>query len=627
MSEQGAETRPAPAGGQAGTAAEPFHLALPGGGRAYIDRPLPFLVIHRSDGRPHSLAARIAAISPSSLTWAAGEDDAAALDCIRRITVERARGGPAPLLAGLHDIHRDPSLAEDSARLEAFRFVIGASADAASQSAARVLAEALSGLCIDLREPRIERLPAPSGDALPDPAPGDDAVGPRLSLGLPRIHLVPGGDGRIYPQVFHELETRVFDALLRAFAAYQAEATGGPAPQHRSLGRSRYIEAAVIADRELARISRSFDFLLAVSPINTVDQFERCGHDESPDPVFRYRPLTVDPGMAKRALHAIDLRAVEDPVLEALFRGKQQELDLQLTMLQCRNTPPFRHASVMLYGGVDAGLLEDARAILSRVADAPTADACEVDATEVRDAARAMIARYRHKVPAFEADACLRDDLAPGLMVSGNQVLVSTATRMRRARLDALLQHEIGVHVLTCINGGQQGLGIFGAGLAGYEGLQEGLGVFAEYLAGGLTAARLRLLAARVLVVEAMLAGAGFGDCHRLLRREHGFAARTSFNIVARVFRSGGLAKDAIYLRGLRQVFAHVARGRSLEPFWLGKIDEAHVPMVDELQARGILRPPAATPEFLGRPEARARLARIRGGGTFLDHLQDHTPC
>lgn len=626
MAEQGRASRRREDAAEDGAASGPFHRGLPDGGRVYIDRPQPFLVIHRSDGTPHSLAQRIAAISPASMTWSAGEADAAALECIDAIQARQPDDGPPLLLAGLHDIRQDDSLDEDSARLEEFRFVIGASPDAATRAAARELAAALSTLCIDLREPRIDTLDAPSGAALPDPRPGDGPDSPRLSLGLPRIHLVPGEDGRIYPQVFHELESRVFDALLRAFAAYLAAATGTPAPQHRSLGRSSYIEAAVVADRELARISRSFDFLLGVSPINTVEQLER--YDGSGEPQFRYRPLTVDPGLAKRALHAIDLRAVEDPVLETLFLGKQLELDLQLTMLRCRNTPAFRHASVMLYGAVEPELLEDARAILDAVHEDDAADDdAWVGAAAVRDAAQAMIARYRHKAQAFKADVFLREDIAPGLMVSGSSVLVSTATRMRRARVDALLQHEIGVHVLTCINGAQQGLGIFGAGLAGYEGMQEGLGVFAEYLAGGLTPERLRLLAARVLVVDAMLAGAGFEDCHRLLRGGHGFAHDTAFNIVARIFRSGGLAKDAIYLRGLRQVFAHVAAGRSLDPFWLGKIDESHVPMVDELQARGILRGPAALPEFLSSPGARARLERIRRGGAFLDHLQERMPC
>lgn len=605
----------------------PRHHVLPDGGRVYVDRPLPFLVAHRSDDTAHSLARRVAAISPASILWSAGDGDAGVADCVRSVVARQLEDCPRLLVVGLHDLAGDDSLDEDSARLEPFRFTIGCSRDPAAQAAAGELAAALAGLCIDLREPRIERLDDADSRALPAGLPDDAARLSRLTLGLPRIHLVPGGHGGIYPQVFHELETRVFDALLRAAATFVAAGSGRPAPQHRSLGRSRYIEAAVVADRELARISRSFDFLLGVSPIDTVEQFERCRGQAAPEPRFRYRPLTVDPALAKRALHAIDLRAVEDPVLETLFQQKRQELDLQLTLLQCRNTPAFRHGSVMLYGAVEPALLADAHGILARVAEPPAGDPEMVGAHEVGDAAQRMIARYRHKVPVFKADVCLREDLAPGLMVSGNSVLVSTATRMRRARLDALLQHEVGVHVLTCINGGQQGLGIFGAGLAGYEGVQEGLGVFAEYLVGGLTPARLRLLAARVLVVDAMLAGAAFGECQRLLVGEHGFAARTAFTIIARVFRSGGLAKDAIYLRGLRQVFAFVAAGRELDPFWLGKIAEAHVPMVEELQARGILRAPAATPEFLTRPEARARIARIRAGGAFLDHLQDPAPC
>lgn len=605
----------------------PRHETLPAGARVYVDRPLPFLVAHRSDDTEHSLARRVAAISPASILWPEHRAEAEVSACVRSVAVRQLEHCPRLLLIGLHDLPRDPSLGEDSARLEPFRFTIACSRDPAARAAAGELAADLAGLCIDLRAPRIEHPDDDAADALPAGLAGADARISWLTLGLPRIHLVPGGDGGIYPQVFHELETRVFDALLRAAAAFVAAASGGPAPQHRSLGRSRYIEAAVVADRELARISRSFDFLLGVSPINTVEQFERCRGQRAPKPRFRYRPLTIDPVRAKRALHAIDLRAVEDPVLETLFQQKRQELDLQLTLLQCRNTPPFRHGSVMLYGAVEAGLLEDARSILARVAEAPGGNAEMVDAHAVRDAAQQMIARYRHKVPAFKAEACLREDLAPGLMVSGSSMLVSSATRMRRARLDALLQHEVGVHVLTCINGGQQGLGIFGAGLAGYEGVQEGLGVFAEYLVGGLTPARLRLLAARVVVVDAMLDGAAFGDCHRMLVEEHGFAARTAFNIVARIFRSGGLAKDAIYLRGLRQVFAFVASGRDLDPFWLGKIAEAHVPMVEELQARGILRAPAAIPEFLIRPEARTRIARIRAGGALLDHLQDPAPC
>ena len=182
------------------------------------------------------------------------------------------------------------------------------------------------------------------------------------------------------------------------------------------------------------------------------------------------------------------------------------------------------------------------------------------------------------------------------------------------------------MHVLTCINGRAQGLGIFGDGLAGYEGIQEGLGVFAEFAVDGLTDARLRLLAARVVAVDAMLQGATFTECHRLLADEHGFSHRGAFNIAARVYRSGGLAKDAIYLRGLRAVFDFLATGRDLDPFWFGKIAAHHVPVVDELLARGMLRAPAARPEFLSRPSAQRHVARIREGCSFIDLIRGN-PC
>jgi uncharacterized protein (TIGR02421 family) len=614
-----------------------YRKELADGVRVHIDRPLPFLVLNRDPGSAISLARRVATITASNVVWPADPGaDAAAASAIADVLVVLRRDFPSFLLASIHDLAADASLGGESARLEPFRFVLGASQDAPAQAAARQLQAALSKICIDLREPVIEwtdHAPVDSGAH----AQLEDIEGiSRVSLGLPQIHRVPGGK-RIYPQIFHELETRVLDALLQAFAAFvdattpRGDDTQERARPHRSLGRSRYIEAAVEVDRELGRISRSFDFLLGVSPINSMQAYEQYeAGKRANEPQFRYRPLSVNPDLAKRDLYAIDLRAVEDPVIETLFREKQQDLDQQLMMLQRRNTPGFRYVSLLQYGGVEQPLLEQARAILAHVGpeEACRAPAGTVDCEGIRQAAETMIARYRHKVPEFKsAVVCLREDIPPGLMVSGESLLVATTTRMTRARLDALLQHEVGVHLLTCINGNQQGLGIFGTGLAGYEGVQEGLGVFAEFVSGGLTVARLRLLAARVLVVDAMLGGAGFIDCHRLLHGDHGFTSLRAFNIVARIFRSGGLTKDAIYLRGFNQVFAFVASGRVLDPFWFGKIAEQHVPVVEELHARGILRLPVATPEFLARPEARRTIAAIRDGTSFIDLFRNPQPC
>ena len=617
-----------------------YRRKLPAGGRVHVDRPLPFLLLARHPDAPFSLARRVASISAASLVWPENGGEQADSDAgaeLGRLLDHLQGDYPKFLVIVVHDLPRDAGLREESPALEAFEFLVGSSEDAVAMKVARTLEKAPSEVKLDLRSPTFKAqeraLLSPAVDAA---IRGREGVSV-LCLGIPQIHRIPGDRRRVYPQVYHHIESAIYDALLQAAAHFvelsasstdRHERANGPL-HYRSLGRRRFVEAARRADQALARISASFDFLLGVSPINSLqayDQFE-AGRFRSP-PEFQYRPLPISPDVAKRRLYAIDLRAVEDPVLEQVFGEKRMELDQQLTMLQRRNTSAFRYISLLQYGAVEPELLALANTVLG--AFPPGSQTCgeRLDAHAVQAEAERIFARYAQRAPAFAAaETCLRADTGPGLMVSGPSLLISTATSVPRDRVDALLQHEISVHVLTFINGSQQGLGIFGAGLAGYEGLQEGLGVFAEFLVGGLTVARLRLLAARVLVVEAMLGGADFIQCHRLLQGEHGFSSRSAFTIVARIFRSGGLTKDAIYLRGFQQVLRRVADGHSLDALWYGKIAEHHVPVVEELLARGMMRPPVAIPEFLERPCAQARLTHLRQGHSFIDVLKDPPPC
>ena len=242
-----------------------------------------------------------------------------------------------------------------------------------------------------------------------------------------------------------------------------------------------------------------------------------------------------------------------------------------------------------------------------------------LEAEALATASREMIAAYAARHAGFAASVTIRDELPPGMMVSGSRLLIGHGTRLPRHRLHALLSHEIGVHLLTCLNGEAQGLRLFRSGLAGYEGTQEGLAVFAEHLVGGLTRARLRLIGARVVGCAAMLDGAGFVEVYRLLGREHGVDDDTAFSLTLRLFRAGGLAKDAIYLRGLLEILEHLGRGHALEPFWCGKIAAHHLPVMDELRARGLLAPPVHLPLFTEQPDAPSRLAAARDGLAPLD--------
>jgi hypothetical protein len=133
---------------------------------------------------------------------------------------------------------------------------------------------------------------------------------------------------------------------------------------------------------------------------------------------------------------------------------------------------------------------------------------------------------------------------------------------------------------------------------------------------------RLRLLAGRVLAVQRVIDGAPFIDTWRELTDAQGFVPATAFTLCARVYRSGGFTKDAIYLRGLVRLLRYFAEGGALEPLLVGKIAFEHVSMMEELRWRGVLNPPRLMPHYLTGPSVEAKLARLRDGLTVPDLLE-----
>ena len=580
-------------------------------GRVHLDRHLPFLVLHRGTGDPDSLARRIALDSPAYLVWDEA-DDHAALQALDGLVEHLAADKGRLLVITLADAPYQ-SEKKDSATLAPFLARVDRQGGDGADRAAEKLADAVGKIRLDLRRCKVDS----QGFATPlpprfDALLADCADVDRLRLMVPQVHR--RADGGTYPGISHDLAVAFGDALLRAACAFLDDGSGRAPAHYRALGRSAYLAAALKADRKLAAVASSFDFLLSISPIDTAKACEKFLDEkcEKP-PEFHYRPLTVDPDLAKRALYAIDLGHLEDPLIERLLTEKRREVDAQLTMLATRNTPAFRPASMFLYGAVDSALLSAGLSILASTAKDPARGGM-ADAHDVAEAARALVETYAAQDEAFAPAIELRDDVA-GLMVSGPKLMIGSGTLVPENRVQPLLAHEVSVHLLTWFNGAEQGLGLFSTGLAGYEGVQEGLGVFAEWMSGGLTRTRLRLLAARVVAVDAMLRGASFIDCYRLLTHDHGFRPRSAFGICARVYRSGGLAKDAIYLQGFHAVIGLVASGASLDPFWMGKIAVQHSDAVEELLQRGLAHAPRFIPDFMRNEQGAARIAALRADG------------
>ena len=603
-------------------ARKPVRREFENGGRLHIDRPLPFLCVHLTEARNDLAAREVTSANASYLITRDLNSAALMIEALGAAMVERFG---AFLVLDIGELKRDRFLSEDAPYLPPFEIVLSATDQPAARAALAAFAAAIEIEEPKSRSPRLERRRSAE-----DPNAGLSKLVnryPCLTLRFAPVYRVPESED-IYPDLLQRMVANIFDAGLQAIAAF-LKATGVMRlPTHRALGRQAFIDAVRRADRSIDDVAASFDFLLEVTPINADAawrEFEASRFERTPQ--LLYRPLTLQTDAEKRKLFSIDFDHFEDPALFELYREKQQELDLQLSMLSARESPRFVEISRALYRSVEPALLYAARDILARTETAGRGRGnhdvldTNADCYFLESAARSMIAAYRKEYRGFEARVELRDDLPPGLMVVNDRLLISRSTSMTRRRIEALLSHEIGVHLLTYFNGSAQGLRLFRSGLAGYEGMQEGLAVFAEYLVGGITVARLRLIAARVVGCAAMLDGASFEETFRLMVREHAFSEAVAFNLTLRLYRGGGLTKDAIYLRGLFEVLDHLRNGRSLHPFWMGKIAASHFDVIQELNMRGLLKAPEVEPAFLSHPHAAQRLEKARLGLSPLEML------
>ena len=430
--------------------------------------------------------------------------------------------------------------------------------------------------------------------------------------------------GELYPYVLRRIARQFSLAASRALFNYTRNHTSHRPPHYHSLGRRAIVKSVWEADRVLAGISDSMDILLNVTPVNAESSFREFQKTRFEiKPQLHYRPLPVDPISLKIELYKAPVTRIEDPALAQLFREQLEDMDRQIDMLRDRNTPRFLYSSIQVYGEVDEDLLKLAEGILQYLPSrGRNSTETSVDATSFAALARAEIEKYRKVHPGLKSTVQVRNDIV-GLLVSRGNLLVSSTTKLSPGRVKALLNHEIGTHVLTYANGRAQPFQQLYSGLAGYEALQEGVAVLSEYLVGELRASRMRLLAARVVAVRNMLDGMDFvHNFHELTSKYH-FTQRTAYSIILRTYRGGGLTKDAVYLRGLRDIFEYLQKGGSLESLYIGKVSLSHLPVIRELRWRKVLKPPPLLPLFLAENEPRERLANIQNGLALLDIVKN----
>ncbi len=591
--------------------------ALPEWGRVHVDRRLPFIVVYRRPDNRVDIGTERIVTGVASYVLASGspsrrEELRSLLRAVAEVMRERfgafliievwSEGGGVPERPRYRLVRRTNDAVEDTAE-----------EIAAALAESRILGQPPQV------ESAVARKVAPDDMRMLFDGRELKAMGAEL-LGIAVNPVWRTEDDDVFPLLLRQVGRRFTTALDRgAYNFTLGHTTARPGHYH-VLGRRAVLKAVWETDQELAAIGESFDPLLLVTPVNGEQawvEFRRSRFQKPPR--FRYRPLPVDPARLKHRLWNVRTDRVEDPTLMNLFRDTQRHIDRQLSLLNDRSRPDFLMTSLQLYGSVEPGLLALAERILREFpARQRKGSGARIGAAEFAALASAEIEGYREEAPGFGHMPEVRDDIYAGLMVSSGRVLIGREASIPSARADALIQHEIGTHVVTHHNGREQRFHLLAVGLPGYDELQEGLAVLAEYLVGGLNAERMRVLAARVIVVHALVDGAGFVEAFRLLT-DRGFTQRAAFTITTRVYRGGGLTKDAMYLRGLVEILDYMAEGLDFDRLFLGKYGIKHIPVVDELLMRQVLSLPHVLPRYLERPDARERLEALRGGMNVID--------
>ncbi|WGF92016.1 flavohemoglobin expression-modulating QEGLA motif protein [Aequorivita marisscotiae] len=580
--------------------------SLPHGGFLFLEHDVPFLLIYRK--RPDDKATlRLARTGASYLII--GEDNFDYFsEFIRQLTAKMsARFGSFFLM----EIYSGPTNSTE--------FVIRGPSHKLPVSL-EVLRKALEniegttyGVKLNATIEQTKQRQQKSEDALMSISEIKDCGGTLIGLEIPPVYRAKNGE--VYPLYFRQFQESVAVAIHQSVFEFLRVQTSSNLASYYALGKREIHKEVFKMDRELTAIENSYQFLLLVAPVNIQSIRSKFFESNFKDvEEYHYRLLPIDPDILKRRLYNLAIDQIDDPALSYLFQEKREELDQQLTMLKERGSKNFFYSSVRLYKGLEKTLSAEAELILQHIPEDISEENKEIlDATAFAKMAKTEFEFFKQQDPNYQCKVHIRKDVNV-MMVSNGELYLPADYTLTKKEAQALIQHEIGTHALTHYNGLQQSLSQLSVGFADYDPLQEGIAVLSEYLIGGLSANRLRMLAGRVVAGAALMDNAEFKEVFHLLYTTHNFSKERAFNITSRMFQGGGFLKDIIYLKGLVQLREYLINGGNLEFLLAGKFALKHVPMITDLTARGLLKPPKLKPRYLQNKDFKERINKLKQG-------------
>ncbi len=374
---------------------------------------------------------------------------------------------------------------------------------------------------------------------------------------------------------------------------------------------SSKIEPAVLKiDKALYRLCKGIETLNYINPKNLIGEKKRFySRKYNYNPVFTYHPLNINPSEFREKLYRLRVDRITDISIQKLYRDVIDTYSTKIDLLSNVGSEKFLYNSLLYYGEPDMDDIKAAHFILF---------AREFDPFEKplipSDKARALFLAAV-KDYGIKCSVEVSNKIIASAMVNNARktILINKSELFNRIQVNSLINHELGVHMLTTANSELQKLKIFRLGLPGNTYSQEGLAVLSEYLSGNLSLTRLKTLALRVITVRMMVKNYDFSRTFKILRQDFNLGREEAFKITARSYRGGGFTKDFCYLRGLRDALKFYKK-ENLYSLFIGKTSFKYINVINEMMERKMVSKPKFLPLFL-------QAGQKYQGNKILDYL------
>jgi len=326
-------------------------------------------------------------------------------------------------------------------------------------------------------------------------------------------------------------------------------------------------------DAKIHELVKKIELLNYVNPNNIEEQkqlFFKSKYLE--DPKFTYPKRDFDKFSLHKKFFALKIDNIEDERLRDFY---EDIIYFYSGIIQCIETigkgKRFYYNSLRSFGTPTEDEVENAKFILHFDSEDQDSEIFQpkFTATESHQFFRDYSEKYD-----FSYNIKNSSTMSAIAMVSNsNQTLLLNENHsFSQNEINILTNHEIGVHMVTTMNGKLHPLKVFSHGFPNNEETQEGLAVFSEYMSGNLTITRLKELAYRVIAVDSLAKGYSFSRTFRLLHNGYDLDKEKAFHISVRAHRGGGFTKDHLYLTGLKKIYDYYQKHNNLDIFLTGKV-------------------------------------------------------